>query len=264
VSAAVAKGSQSRRGTGRTLAVVLGAGQGTRMGAERNKVFLPLAGKPILAHAIGAFERSRAVDEILLVAHPREVEDCRALAAEYGLRKVSGVIPGGATRHQSEFCALNAMRERIEGGELGVVLIHDGARPLVSGRDIERVIRAAHEEGGALLATAVERDVTLADADQDGVITEVYPARRLWRAQTPQAFEARALLAVYDAAAAEGYEGTDTAASFERAGRPVRVVAGSVRNVKVTTQGDLARLEALLRERPGRGGRGKGVSTREG
>lgn len=241
-------GSRSRRAaSGRTVAVVLGAGQGTRMGAERNKVLLPLAGRPILVWAIEAFERARQVDEVLLVAHPREVEECRALVVEHGLRKVSDVIAGGATRHQSEYRALNALRGRIERGEIGIALIHDGARPLVAPREIARLIRAAREAGAALLATPVEEGATLAEAGEDGEIVAVYPSERLWRAQTPQAFDARALLDAYDAAARDGFEGTDTAASMERIGRGVRVVPGSPRNVKITTPDDLARVEGITR-----------------
>ena len=234
---------------GRTVAVVLGAGQGTRMGAERNKVFMLLDGKPILVWAIEVFERARQVDEVLLVAHPREVVQCQALATEHELRKVSGVIAGGATRHQSEYCALNALRERIESGEIAMVLIHDGARPLVVPQEITRLLRAARETGAALLATPVEAGATLAEAGEEGEIAAVYPAERLWRAQTPQAFHARALLDAYDAAARDGFEGTDTAASLERLGKSVRVVPGSPRNVKITTPDDLARVEALFRSR---------------
>lgn len=237
---------------GRVVAVVLCAGQGTRMGAERNKVFLPLAGVPIVVRAMRAFERSRLVDEIVLVAHPHETEACRALAQHDGLRKVSMVIPGGATRHQSEYCALNALRGRIERGAIALVLVHDGARPLVSRGEIARLIQAAREEGGALLAEALAGDEIVARVDARDTVVELYPSGRLWRAQTPQGFAAPALLAAYDAAAREGFEGTDTASSVERAGQLVRVVAGSARNLKITTPDDLARAEALLR-------RGRGV-----
>ncbi len=234
---------------GRTVAVVLGAGQGTRMGAADNKVFLPLGGRPLLVHAGAAFERAPAVDEVLLVAHPREIERCRELAARYRLRKVTDVIPGGDSRHQSEYCALNALRERIASGDVGMVLVHDGARPLVTPDEIARLIQAAREVGGALLATPLEPDEVVAQADDLGEVATIFATQELWRAQTPQAFDARALLAAYDAAARDGYEGTDTASSFERAGRPVRVVPGSPRNLKITTPSDLARAEALLRRR---------------
>ncbi len=232
---------------GRVVAVVLCAGQGTRMGAEGNKVFLPLGGVPIVVHAIRALERSRLIDDVVLVAHPREVEACRALAEGYGLRKVALVIPGGPTRHQSEYCALNALRERIERAEVAFVLVHDGARPFVSPREIAGLIQAAREEGGALLAEALASGEIVARVDAQDAVVEVYSPDRLWRAQTPQAFAAPVLLAAYDAAARDGFNGTDTASSVERMGQRVRVVAGNARNLKITTPDDLARAEALLR-----------------
>ncbi len=242
--------SDQRSPTGRTVAVILCAGQGTRMGGERNKVMLELAGKPIAVRAAEAFERTRQVDEMLLVAHPREVEEMRALAEMYGLRKVRQVIAGGATRHQSETNALNALRERIERDAVDIVLVHDGARPLVTPREIGRLIRVACEIGGGLLATPVEPAVSLVESDAQGDVATILSQGRLWKAQTPQAFEARALLSAYDAAAATGYEGTDTAASFERAGHTVRVVPGSPRNFKITTPSDLARADTLMRRHP--------------
>src|SRR5579863_3220490 len=121
----------------RTVAVVLCAGQGTRMGAPQNKVFLPLSGHPLLIHTLRAFEAAASVDEVLLVAHPSETEYVeREILSSYPHSKVAGVIAGGATRHQSEQNALDALRERITTGAIDVVLMHDGARPFVTPGEI--------------------------------------------------------------------------------------------------------------------------------
>lgn len=232
-----------------TLAVVLGAGQGTRMGTDRNKVLLPLRGKPILVHALEAFARTPEVDEILLVAHPREVALCQEeIVRRFALAKVRTVIAGGATRHQSETCALEFLRPRVTTGEVGIILIHDGARPLVTPEEITAVIAAAHATGGAILACAVAADETLLELAENGSVRAPLPTAELVRAQTPQGFAARLLIEAYDAARAAGFEGTDTAASVERLGRPVAVVLGGERNLKITTPDDLARAEALLAE----------------
>jgi 2-C-methyl-D-erythritol 4-phosphate cytidylyltransferase len=232
-----------------TVAVILCAGQGTRMRAAQNKVFLPVAGKPILLHAIEAFTRAAEVDELLLVAHPDEVAWVRSeVVARWGLRTVRDVIAGGATRHQSEQHALDALRPRIVAGEIGVVLIHDGARPFAEPAEIDELVRVARSTGGALLATAVPDDEVIARVDDDATVTALYPAAGLWRAQTPQAFEAGALLAAYDAARATGFDGTDTAATFEHAGHPVHIVPGQHRNFKVTTPSDLVRAEYVVRQ----------------
>lgn len=227
-------------------AVVLCAGQGTRMGAERNKVLLPLAGKPIVVHSIEACLRARAVTDVLLVAHPHELEQLRELVQTFRLARVRAVIPGGMTRHGSELCALNTLRQDIEGGSVGIVLMHDGARPLVRTADISRLIRAARVVGGALLATPAAPHETVARVAADETVQTVYPPDDVWHAQTPQAFAASALLRAYDAAARVGFEGTDTATTYERLGLPVQVVTGSPDNIKITTPLDLARAEMLL------------------
>lgn len=231
---------------GAIVAVVLGAGRGTRMGAGQNKVLLTLRGAPILVHALLAFEQTPQVDETLLVAHPDEVEMCRTLVADYGLAGVTAVISGGATRHQSEDRALAWLRRRIEAGEIATLLIHDGARPLITPDEIATLIAATALTGGALLAAAVAPYETLLQIDDEGKVTQTWPSAELALAQTPQAFDARRLLSAYDAAHADGFEGSDTAASFERAGGRVRVVLGSPTNLKITTPDDLVHAEALL------------------
>lgn len=233
-----------------TVAVVLSAGQGSRMGALQNKVFLPLAGKPLLAYTIEAFSRAREVDEVLVVAHPREVESCRnEIVERYGFTAVTAVVAGGASRHQSEERALDALRGRIVDGAIDVVLIHDGARPFVEPEDIDTLVREARRCGGALLGTRLHEHEVVVSRDADGMIVAMVPTGDLWRAQTPQAFDARMLLAAYDQARVEGFEGTDTASSYERLGRAVRMVEGHQSNFKVTTPDDLVRAEALLRQR---------------
>ncbi|HEX6123383.1 MAG TPA: 2-C-methyl-D-erythritol 4-phosphate cytidylyltransferase [Ktedonobacterales bacterium] len=235
-----------------TVAIVLGAGQGSRMGAERNKMLLPLAGMPVLAHTLAAFERAPEVTEIVLVAHPREVALCeQTIVRPYALGKVRAVIAGGETRHQSETRALAHLRPRIRAGEVELILIHDGARPLVTPAEIARVIAAARATGGALLASPVAPDETILEIAPDGLVTAGYPPAELARAQTPQGFRAPLLLQAYDQAAADGFEGTDTAASVERLGHAVAIVRGGARNLKITTPDDLLRAEALLRATAG-------------
>lgn len=247
-------GSAERPASGKTLAIVLCAGQGSRMGAAQNKIFLPLAGAPVATHAIGAFQRSPLVDEILVLAHPDEITRIREEIVErYVLSKVSGVLAGGASRHQSEERALDAVRERILSGEIALVMIHDGARPLISGEDIARLvaaIRALPSPGGALLVTPVAASEHIARIDSAGVVDEVFAAGELARAQTPQGFEARTLLAAYDQARQASYEGTDTASVVEATGARVVIAPGNETNIKITTPDDLLRAEATLRARP--------------
>jgi 2-C-methyl-D-erythritol 4-phosphate cytidylyltransferase len=220
------------------------------MRANRNKVLLPLLGKPLIAYTIAAFERSASVDEILLVAHPDEVADfAREVLPNAGASKITGVIAGGSTRHQSEQRALEALRERITAGQVAQVMIHDGARPLVTPLEIDQLAEAARECAGAILVSPIAAAETLLETRANGAVTLVTAPEELARAQTPQAFGARLLLAAYDQAHMVGFEGTDTASSLERLGHAIRAVYGSDENIKVTTPDDLLRAEAILRDR---------------
>lgn len=229
----------------RAVAVLLCAGQGTRMGASVNKVFLMLDGEPLLAHSTRAFLATPSVDELLFVAHPDETERVRREIAEvYAPGKTRGVIAGGATRHQSEARALAELRSDIESGHVDVVLIHDAARPLVRPEDIAALVTSARVSRATLLAAPVREDEVIARVGLDGALLSALDSHELFRAQTPQAFDARVLLAAYEQASADGFEGTDTASSVERAGQAIHVIPGAASNFKVTTPKDLLRAEA--------------------
>lgn len=237
----------------RAIVVILCAGQGTRMGASQNKVFLPLLGKPMVLYSIEACQSARLVTDILLVAHPSEVEYCqKEILERYRIPSVLGVIPGGATRHQSEQCALDYLRSTIDGSTdpiTDVVLFHDGARPLVTSSEIDHLIQVARTSGGALLGTPLGDREMIAELGPDGTIADTLSSRGLWRAQTPQAFEAKALLSAYDQAQVDGFLGTDTASTYERLGAAVHMVEGSTNNIKMTGPLDLVVGTALLSER---------------
>jgi 2-C-methyl-D-erythritol 4-phosphate cytidylyltransferase len=241
---------RAARSNGVAVAIILCAGQGTRMRADRNKVLLPLLGKPLIAYTLAAFERAASVDEILLVAHPDEMTYFeRAVIPVAEASKVSGVIAGGATRHQSEHCALEALRERIIASEITLVMIQDGARPLVTPAEVDRLAECARKGAGAILVTPIAASETLLETHPEGTVTLVTAPEELARAQTPQTFDAPLLLAAYDQARLDGFEGTDTASSLERLGYTIRAVVGSEENIKVTTPDDLLRAEASLRAR---------------
>jgi 2-C-methyl-D-erythritol 4-phosphate cytidylyltransferase len=244
------------------VCVVLAAGQGTRMGSSINKVLLPINGKPVIIYAIETFERCSAVDEILLVAAVGEEERLAAFARDARCHKVREVIHGGATRHASEQCALEALRARITRGEVELVLIHDGARPFVAVEEVEQLIRKAREVGGAILAAPLQAGERLVQVDSKQSIQRSFEGRLVWKAQTPQVFQASLLLAAYDQADRDQFYGTDTASSVERIGGRVAVVEGDSSNLKITTTHDLLLAEKLCRYRPNAGTSTRG--TRKG
>lgn len=200
-------------------------------------------------YAIEAFEHCPAVDEILLVAAAGEEEQLAKLARHSNCHKVRSVVHGGVTRHASEQCALEALRPTIETGETEIILIHDGARPFISVEQIETLIGKARELGGAILATPLQEEEQIVQVDESFTIQNSFEGDLVWRAQTPQAFQAQLLLDAYAQAEQEQFFGTDTAVSVERIGCPVAVVESDVTNLKVTTAHDLFHAEKLGRLR---------------
>lgn len=229
---------------GSVVSVVLAAGQGIRMGSSINKVLLPIHGKPVIMYAIETFEHCAAVDEIMLVTAAGEEEQLGKLAAH--CYKVRQVIRGGATRHASEQCALEVLRPRIDAGEVEIVLIHDGARPFVPVEKVEEVIGKAREVGGAILAVPLQAGERIVQVDSEHGIQRSFAGRLVWKAQTPQAFQASLLLAAYDQAEREQFYGTDTASAVERMGGHVAIVESDSSNLKITTAHDLFIAEKLL------------------
>ena len=212
--------------------VILAAGSGSRVGAEVNKVLLPLRDVPVLVWSVRDALDLPDVRRLVLVVRPEDRAAVEAAVAPHlGEREVL-VVDGGATRHASEWAALRVLADDIESGEVDVVVVHDGARPL-AGLDLWRsVVDAARDVGGAIPVVPVTQ---LLHADLTPV-TEAVGA-----VQTPQAFRAGEVLAAYRAAAEDGFEGTDTAACVSAyADVPVAAVPGSPLNLKVTFPEDVA------------------------
>jgi 2-C-methyl-D-erythritol 4-phosphate cytidylyltransferase len=218
--------------------VILAAGSGSRVGADINKVLLPLGDGTVLGRSVRAVLDVEDVTRLVICVRAGDEEAVRAAVAPLLGGQEARLVGGGATRHASEQAALRAVAEEVAAGEVDVVAVHDGARPL-AGPDLYRAtIAAAREHGGAVpvveLPGLVHRDLRRAPAGLVAV-------------QTPQAFRARPLLEAYRRAAEDGYEGTDTAACFGRyADLPVVAVSSGPTNLKVTFPEDVALAERLL------------------
>jgi 2-C-methyl-D-erythritol 4-phosphate cytidylyltransferase len=236
-------GLVARQGGTTHAGIVLAAGSGTRVGNSRNKVYLPLAGRRIVTWSLELFRRIPGIGRLVLVVRDED----RELAAEILDRELPGVpvdlVTGGETRHESEYRALLHLADEIRRGEIDVVLVHDAARPLAPVKIVEEVLATAIRTGSAIPALPLEDVVGVDEAGR------MSPAGRtgLVGVQTPQAFKSSPLLAAYQAAAADGFTGTDTAACVERyEGVPVQVVDGDPRNIKVTYADDLFTAELIL------------------
>ncbi len=222
-----------------TAAILVAAGRGRRMGAVP-KPFLPLAGRPMLVHALRALLEAPGVHAAVVVAPPAYLDAARAHTAAFP--RVAAVVPGGEERQDSVAAGLEAVPQAEW------VVVHDAARPLATPDLVRRVLAAAAETGAATAALP-SRD-TLKEV-AGGVVRRTLDRERIWQVQTPQAFRAALLRAAHERARREGLRATDDAALVEAAGGVVRVVEGEALNLKVTTPADLELAEAVVARREG-------------
>lgn len=233
----------------RAAGIVLGAGSGTRVGASLNKVFLPLAGRRVLAWSLLAFARVPSIRRLLLVVRDGDQDLAdemidREVAPAIGNGRVVEVITGGHTRHESELLALRHLATDIARDRVDTVLIHDGARPIIGPSLLQRLLAEVAVTGAVY--PGLEDDQICA-TDDDGRLA-VRPAARYVRAQTPQVFTAAPLLRAYEQAFVDGFDTTDTVSCWN-AYQPTLSswIPGDVRNIKITYPDDLVDAERILR-----------------
>lgn len=223
-----------------TIAIIPAAGTGSRMQAGVNKQYLLLAGQPILAHTLALFENHPHIDHICLVVPEEEIDYCRDVIVDrYALLKVRTVIAGGPTRQDSVAHALRGCGAKADD----LIVIHDGARPLLSPFCLDDLLAAAALSGAATLGVPVKDTIKRVRA---GLIMATPGRSELWQVQTPQAFRFELLFTAHAQARADGFSGTDDATLVERLPHAVAMVMGSYRNIKITTPEDLVIASALF------------------
>lgn len=221
------------------VGVVLAAGLGTRVGADGNKAYLPLAGRSMVAWSIAAVTQVPQIARTVLV-YRRGEHDLARQTANVEL------VEGGDTRHASEYNVLRYLADDIEAGAVDVVVIHDAARPLAGPDMFVTALSVAREFGGAIPALTIPDVVR----QGQGGLESTTGSNRLVRVQTPQAFQALPLLNAYRAAADDGFQGTDTASCIEKYTElEVRTFPGDEGNLKVTYSQDVAVASRLLSAR---------------
>lgn len=224
----------------KVTAVIAAGGKGTRMGADKNKVFLSLLGKEVLYHTISAFENNRKTDEIVIVTAGCDMEKCCELVKENGFKKVTCIAEGGASRQESVLSGL----KQVSGG---MVLIHDGARALITDAEIDAVIADCEKYGAAALGVPCKD--TLKAVTSDGFIQGTIDRDTAYLIQTPQAFYLDRILDLHKRALAGGFSATDDCMIAEHYGQRVKISAGSYDNIKLTTPEDMIIGEEILRRR---------------
>lgn len=222
-------------------AVIVAAGSSVRMGGE-DKIFLPVNKIPVIARSLLAYENCGDVSEIVVVTREASIEKIKALAGEFGIKKLSAVVAGGSTRAESVRNGVFAVSAKAD-----FVAIHDGARPLVQPEDISRCAHDAFRCGGAVLAVPVTD--TIKYGKKNGFV-EYTPAReKLFAAQTPQIFDLGVYKTAMERAFRELSDWTDDSRIFENDARKVFLTPGKRYNIKITSPEDILIAEALLKGR---------------
>lgn len=221
-------------------AVIVAAGSGERMGND--KMFLDLCGKPVLLRAVIPYQNSDAVDEIVIVTRPENVQKVSEICSTEKMSKVKLVIEGGATRTESALAGVSAVSSKAE-----IIAVHDGARPFVSEKLIEEVINCAAKYMAAV--PALPSTDTVKIVDDNGIVIASPDRSHVVSVQTPQAFNADILKGALSSAVTKGLVLTDDCAAVEMMGAKVHTVNGDSDNIKITYPDDLVKAEAIIRTR---------------
>ena len=221
-------------------AVIVAAGKGIRMNDTVRKQYLPLAGRPVLAHCLTSFEECNLINKIILVVPEDDFDFCRKEILPARSEKTVRLVPGGEKRQDSVYNGLLAADENT-----GIVVIHDGVRPFIDIEMLELCISGAKEVGACILGIPVQD--TVKQVESSGHIIKTLERDTLWLAQTPQAFQYEIIRKAHENARLKGYAGTDDAFLVEKMGKHVKIIKGSKNNIKITTREDLRIAEGMLR-----------------
>lgn len=222
-----------------STAVVVAAGSSQRMGQD--KMFLPVAGIPVLARTLMQFQRCGEIDEILVVTREEKIVEVADLCKQYGIDKATKVLLGGKERSESSAAGVFQAAESS-----GYIAIADGARPLVTPELIAQTVQAARKYRAAAPAVPVKDTIKVVE---NGIVTDTPDRATLRAVQTPQVFEADLIKGALTNAIEKKLPLTDDCSAVEAMGFPVHLIEGSYENLKITTREDLALAEAFLAAR---------------
>ena len=215
-------------------AIIVAAGSGTRMGGVKNKVFLELGGKTVIEHTLDTFKNCNLIDKTILVTRECDIELCKDF-------EDIKVIAGGKTRQESVYFGL------CEAEDAEIVVIHDGARALITNDIIENAICDAKEYGAS--AVGVSSKDTLKMVDEDGFIIKTLDRETTYQIQTPQVFKYDEIKKAHDDAIKDGFSGTDDCSLYEKYIGKIKVTKGSYDNIKLTTPDDMEIAKNILEKR---------------
>ena len=224
-------------------ALIAAAGQGKRMGTKANKQYLRINGQRILTLTLKQLDKIAEIIQLIIIVPAAEVDFCREMLwAETDLQTPWEIIPGGQERQDSVYSGLAALSCVAD-----YVLIHDGARPLITEQLITNVLEQAQVHGAAVLAVPVKDTIKVVNSS--GFVQYTPERASLWAVQTPQVFQRDLICKAYNQAVLSGHYGTDDASLIEAMGHSVSLVLGSYENIKITTPDDLLLAEVIFERR---------------
>lgn len=218
--------------------IVPTAGMGVRFKSKLPKSLVMLKDKPIFIHTLEVFEKSSFVDSIIVAAPKEYIQDFKEECKKHHLRKIKIIIEGGKTRNDSVNNGLNNLDTDTE-----IVVIHDGARPLITVETIEKSIKLCKNYGAVIVAVPIKPTVKRIDT-QNMVVEKTLNRNKIWEIQTPQVFKKNIIMQAHQKI--KDSSATDDAFLVEQMGIKIKVLEGSYRNIKITTPEDLAVAEILL------------------
>ena len=220
------------------IAIVPSAGLGKRFDPASKKPFVEIAGIPVLIFTLKKLHAVEFISEIIPVLREEDIDRGHKLVETHKLHKVKRIVPGGKERQDSVYNALMHVH-----GYDGLVLIHDGVRPLISAQLIERLLNEVEGVDGVVPGLPVKE--TLKKVDTDGMVLSTVKRDTLWSIQTPQVFTFHIIKEAFDKAHTDGFYATDDAALVERIGGKIKIIAGSPFNIKITTPEDFEIVKSL-------------------
>jgi 2-C-methyl-D-erythritol 4-phosphate cytidylyltransferase len=227
------------------IAIILASGIGKRMGAGKNKILLELGGKPLIFHALKAFEKCQEISEILIVIRSEEIELAKNIVKKYKVKKVIGIIEGGKERQFSGLNAILYLNKIIKDKSKAIVIFHNCANPFVTSEEINESIKNAKKYGACAVAHPTKD--TIKEVDKKGMVLKTLDRSKLWNMQTPQSIKFPLALKAFTKADKDNFIGTDDVSLVERLGRKVKIIEASESNFKITTPKDLALAKIIIK-----------------
>lgn len=222
----------------KTTAIITAAGSGVRMGLGFNKLFLSVCDKPIISYTLDVFESCRLIDNIIIVANPKETDLVREIVDDFDYSKIIKIVPGGDTRQKSVENGIKALPDDSE-----IIVIHDAARPLITEKEIEDTIEVAADSG--IACTGVYSTDTVKHVN-DGIFSGTYNRDNIFLVKTPQTFKREIIEDVIKTSIEKGFQGTDESSLAEQCGYKVTAVEGKSTNLKLTNQSDYLLISSFL------------------